>query len=280
MLPTDLAHASSFVALGLVTGVFGTLIGAGGGFILMPVLLLIFPHDNPQLLTSISLAVVFVNAASGSEAYFIMRRVDYNTGLVFALAATPGAIAGALCTSIFPRRPFDIIFGCVLVAVALYLLLQKGGGRKIKTFQKWPQSSRRIVDAMGNVYEYNFPMSIGVALSVLVGFFSSLLGIGGGIIHVPAMVYLLGFPTHVATATSHFVLAIMALAGTMTHIATGVFANGVHLTIYLSLGVLAGAQLGAHLSNLVKGNVIMRSLALALAFAGLRILVMGIIDPQ
>jgi hypothetical protein len=86
-----------------------------------------------------------------------------------------------------------------------------------------------------------------MAISIVVGYVSSFLGIGGGIIHVPALSYFLGFPVHIATATSHFVLAIMALTGTLVHIAIGTFSHGVHRTIALAIGVLVGAQIGAHL---------------------------------
>jgi hypothetical protein len=89
-------------------------------------------------------------------------------------------------------------------------------------------------------------------------------------------VYLLGFPVHIATATSHFVLAVMAMAGTTVHILTGEFVHGLHRTVYLALGVLVGAQVGAHLSNRIRGSFIIRSLALALGGVGLRILYTGI----
>ena len=80
---------AEFVALGFAIGAFGTLIGAGGGFVLMPVLLLIYPHERPEHLTAISLAVVFCNALSGSVAYARMGRIEFRSGLMFAAAATP-----------------------------------------------------------------------------------------------------------------------------------------------------------------------------------------------
>jgi len=69
------------VPLGILIGTFGTLIGAGGGFLLAPVLLLAYPDESPEIITSISLAVVFLNALSGSVAYARMRRIDYRSGL-------------------------------------------------------------------------------------------------------------------------------------------------------------------------------------------------------
>lgn len=272
----DLLHAAEFLSLGFATGAYGTLIGAGGGFVLMPILLLLFPQDSPALLTSISLAVVFINAASGTEAYAVMRRVDYRTGLAFALASLPGAVLGAVSTSLLPRRVFDVLFGLALTAGAAYLLSRKPKPPDRATAPGPGLTTRRIEDRFGEVFEYSFSMRTGLVISVFVGFLSSVLGIGGGIVHVPAMVYLLGFPVHVATATSHFVLAIMAMAGTSIHIITGEFAHGLHRTLYLGLGVIAGAQVGAHLSNRVKGSLIIRSLALALVFVGLRILYAGV----
>lgn len=110
--------------------------------------------------------------------------------------------------------------------------------------------------------------------SLGVGFVSSFLGIGGGVIHVPLLVRALGFPTHIATATSHFVLAIMAGTGSLTHIALGDFAHrhGIRRAIALSVGVVGGAQLGAHVSLRVRGQVIQWLLAAALLALAARLL--------
>jgi uncharacterized membrane protein YfcA len=108
-----------------------------------------------------------------------------------------------------------------------------------------------------------------------VGFVSSFLGIGGGVIHVPLLVRALGFPTHIATGTSHFVLANMAAVGTVTHIVTGDFAGGtgIHRALAPSLGVVIGAQLGAWVSQRIQGPIIQRLLAVALAALAVRLLV-------
>jgi uncharacterized protein len=270
-------HYLELIALGVGVGSFGTLIGAGGGFILMPVLLMTYPDQNPELLTSISLAVVFFNALSGSEAYALMKRIDYRSGLLFATATVPGAVVGALSTSHVPRRLFDILFGLLLLAAAIFLAVRpRAVGEKSEgTLHPKHKSVRHLVDAHGIEYDYSFSLLVGMIVSLLVGYLSSFLGIGGGIIHVPALTYLLNFPVHVATATSHFILAIMALAGTTVHILSGVFAHGVHRTIALAIGVALGAQIGARLSDRLGGDWIIRSLAIALGLGGLRILVMA-----
>ncbi len=262
------------VVFGFFTGAYGTLIGAGGGFVLLPFLLLFYPRENPEILTSISLAVVFFNALSGTEAYAMMKRVDYKSGFLFSLAALPGAVLGALTTAYIPRWLFDGVFGFLMMAASLYLLFPRKSGKiGSPPVPSRHRLSRHLVEADGTEHTYVYNPFTGIGVSFMVGFFSSLLGIGGGIIHVPVLVYLLHFPVHLATATSHFILANMALTGTLTHILTGTFTHGVHRTVFLSLGVLFGAQLGAYLSNRIQGSWIMRSLALALGLVGIRILI-------
>jgi hypothetical protein len=263
------------VSLGFFTGVFGTLVGAGGGFVLVPVLLLIYPGENPETITSISLAVVFFNALSGSLAYARMGRIDYKTGLWLAAATVPGAILGALTTEVIPRRVFNVVFGLMLTSVAFYLAYNQTVKRNVATKARTGSFVRNHVEKDGTAHQFSFDLKLGMALSFAIGYVSSLLGIGGGIIHVPMMVCLLDFPVHIATATSHFVLAIMALIGTITHVVTGSFTDGFYSTVAISAGVVVGAQAGAVLSNKLRGKWIMIGLALALAFAGIRIFVMA-----
>lgn len=259
--------------VGFLAGTFGTLIGAGGGFVLMPILLLLYPKESPELLTSVSLAVVFFNATSGSVAYARMRRIDYRSALMFGGATIPGAVLGALSSAYIPRELFNGVFGGVLIVTSVVLLI-KPGTEEHPAGTHRPHSVRRtIVDTSGVSSTFSFNPVTGIVLSIFVGYVSSVLGIGGGIIHVPAMVRLLDFPVHIATATSHFILAVMALTGTIVHVATGVFSHGIYRTAALVIGVLPGAQLGAILSNRVHGEWIIRALALALGFVGLRILV-------
>jgi uncharacterized membrane protein YfcA len=263
-----------FVALGFGVGAYGTLIGAGGGFVLMPILLLLYPEMKPEHLTAISLAVVFANALSGSAAYARMRRIDYRSGVLFAAAATPGAIVGALQTSWVSRGVFNIIFSLVLMGVALAMILRpdlEHNPRGEHPLSKW-ETTRHLVEGNGISHEWTFYPVVGVVLSFFVGYFSSFLGIGGGIIHVPALAWLLHFPVHIATATSHFILAIMALSGTLVHVWTGALAHSWQETGTLAGGVLVGAQLGAYFSNRVKSVWIIRSLAVALGLVGVRIL--------
>ena len=246
------------IVFGFVVGTLGTLIGAGGGFVLMPVLLLLYPHDSPDTITSISLAVTFANAFSGSLAYARMKRIHYRYGLIFAAAAVPGSILGAVSTYYIQRRTFDIVFGVVLFAVSAFI------------FFKPPHDHDG--DGKQDIRLSRDKLFVGILFSIGVGFVSSFLGIGGGIIHVPALAGILEFPVHIATATSHFILAIVTFVGVLVHVATGTFHHGVVRTAFLALGVLLGAQLGALLSVKIKGPLIIRVLAIALIVVALRLL--------
>ncbi|OGI10193.1 MAG: hypothetical protein A2Y40_03740 [Candidatus Margulisbacteria bacterium GWF2_35_9] len=270
-------HQLWLIALGLVLGTLGTLIGAGGGFILVPVLLILYPNESPETVTSISLAVVFINALSGSVAYARLGRIDYKSGWLLALATVPGAIAGALTTDYIPRRAFNGIFGVIMLVAAAYLIFHRGENRKPTEARRKRHTIRTVIDRDGINHTYSFDLRLGMVLSVFVGYASSLLGIGGGIIHVPVLVRLLDFPVHIATATSQFILAIMALAGTIVHITNGAFSpSSVYQTILLGIGVLFGAQAGAWLSCRVHGMWIIRSLAVALGLVGIQIIIMAL----
>lgn len=262
------------IPLGFVVGAFGTLIGAGGGFVLVPALLFIYPEKRPVTITSISLAVVFFNALSGSAAYLRQKRVDLRTGVIFAAATVPGAILGSLVVGHISRGLFDIIFGAALVVLSLLIILRTGARVAMTPEAKPGHVSRVVIDIRGERYEYSFNQTTGIAISVAVGFLSSLLGIGGGIIHVPALVEFLNFPVHIATATSHFILAIMALAGTVVHILNGELTpdDGFSQVALLAVGVVPGAQVGAHLSHRLHGGAIIRLLGGALLLVGIRLL--------
>jgi uncharacterized membrane protein YfcA len=242
-----------FVA-GLGIGTFGTLIGAGGGWMIVPLLLFGY-HFSPQEAVGTSLAVVFLNALSGSVAYMIQRRVLYKMGLAFAAATIPGALTGALLVQYLDSRWFSILFGVFLLLIAGFLHL----GRNLPFAPlAHEHASRESLQAFRSPY-----MRLGIVLSFLVGMLSSLFGVGGGIIHVPFLIVVLGIPVHTATATSHFVLAITSLTGTVAFLGHGQI--WVAVAASMGLGVLLGAQVGALISTRMRSEPIRRTLAAALA---------------
>jgi len=249
-----------FLALGFAVGAFGTLIGAGGGFLLVPVLLLLNHDQSPAAVTAVSLTVVFFNAYAGTWAYARMRRIDFRAGLLFAAAALPGALLGTFAVAGIPRRPFNITFGVLLLFLGLYLVLQPDRGRTGTAppgaaLSSWQR--RSLAGSIGSAY---------------LGALSSLLGIGGGILYVPFLIRFLDFPPHVATATSQFVLALVAGAATVAHLLQGTLESQLAMTACIALGVMTGAPIGALISGRLRGSLIVRLLALSLCAVGVRLL--------
>jgi uncharacterized protein len=259
--------------LGVVVGTYGTLVGVGGGFLVVPLLLIIYKLP-PAAAAATSLVVVLLNAASGSMTYVRRGRVDVRTGLLLAAATMPGAFfIGPELAERIPERAFKIGFGVFLLVMATLLFLRPERKPAV------PGAARRnglwimrrtFRDGSGATLDYEFDVVLAIVLSFAVGILSSMLGIGGGIVHVPALIHLMGFPVHVATATSQFVLAFTAAAGVAK------YASGGHvvwpLAAVVGAGVIVGAQVGARVSHRMKGAKIIRLLVLAIVVLGLRLI--------
>ncbi|MEO7992888.1 MAG: sulfite exporter TauE/SafE family protein [bacterium] len=263
------------IPVGVAVGALGTLIGAGGGFLLVPLLLLLYPADSPATITSISLAVVCCNATAGSIAYARVKRIDFASGGLFALATIPGAILGALSTRLVPRGVFNLLMGSILIVLAWILVKNPDRPVPFKLGSLRPDTERTVVELDGTSHTYRYNRALGIGCSLVVGYISSLLGIGGGILHVPLLATALDFPVHIATATSHFVLAIMAGTGTAVHLLGGALTvgHGLRRASLLGLGVIGGAPVGAKLSTRLHGTLILRLLGAALGLVGLRLMI-------
>ncbi|MBC7791261.1 MAG: sulfite exporter TauE/SafE family protein [Anaerolineae bacterium] len=257
--------------LGLVVGTYGTLVGLGGGFLIVPLLLLIYKLP-PPVAAATSLFVVFINAASGSAGYLRRRRVDVGTALILALATVPGAFIGPWIGERIPERVFKLVFGIFLLGMAAFLIARpEGKPQSIESRGPGFGRVRRVFrDAEGSSFEYTYSLPLALGISFLVGIFASLLGIGGGLIHVPAMIHLMGFPVHIATATSTLVLAITAGAGTVEYARRDYIDWG--LAAAIGIGVVVGAQLGAGVAHRLKGRRIVRLMTVAVVVLGVRLL--------
>jgi uncharacterized membrane protein YfcA len=266
----------AFVALGLVVGTYGTMVGVGGGFLMVPVFL--FMHQPAKVAAGTSLAVVLVNSVSGTLQYLRQRRVDLVSGLIFSIAGIPGALLGAYADQFIPHRVFTILFGVLLLVVGARILLVREKAESLSddsTPQRGAASAwhirRDFDDAHGVRHSYRYSLIGGIAISVATGFLASLFGIGGGVVQVPAMVYLFGFPAHVATATSQFIIAVTSFFGTASHLYYG---DVLPLpALALALGAIAGAPLGAFLALRMKAAPLMRWLSLAILFAAIYLIV-------
>jgi uncharacterized protein len=240
----------AFLALGVGAGAYGTLVGIGGGLIVVPVLILSqYPY---RLAVGTSLVVVLANAVSGSTSFLQQRVVNVRAGLVFALCGIPGALLGAAIDQHVPLKLFNLLFAVLLVVVGLRILLT------------------RVTDDAG---DFRAPTSSGshynvtptVLFGFLAGFIASIFGVGGGILYVPTMVYLMGFVTHVATATSTFIIAMTAIFGTLSHAHFHDIRWGPAIAI--SCGALIGGQIGARTAPRVKSQRLLQYFSIAIFVA-------------
>lgn len=242
----------------------------------MPLLLIFYPLLGPEVTTAISIAVVAVNAISGTVAYAKVGRIDYKAGLMFAVFTIPGSILGVYTVKYIPQEAFDTLFGLLLIMLSVFLFFKNNKAALVQQPISLKKGAKvqSLTDASGTVYTYTYNQWLGNIISIVVGYISPLLGIGGGIIHVPAMVNWLKFPVHIATATSHFILAVMATVSVLTHAYNGTYDNPqtLHMILFLALGVIPGAQLGAYFSHRLKSHAILRVLSGCLIIVGIRIL--------
>jgi uncharacterized membrane protein YfcA len=261
-----LLDTATFV-FGLLIGAIGTMVGVGGGFLIVPVIALIAPDWEARTITAYSLAVVSANACSGTAAYLRQRRVDVRGAAAFAIAAVPGVLLGVFGADHISRGWFDPLFAVLLIIMAGSLLIAPGwrpAGRG---------TTRRTLDDAHHVhYEWSFDMRLGLFGSVIVGVISALFGIGGGPIQVPFLVAALNYPEHIATATSHAVLAATSLLATIIHASRGDFRSDIGITVMTALGASIGAPVGARLSRFVSGRVLLRILAAMLLFIAVRLI--------
>lgn len=254
--------AVSLFFIGTTIGGYGTLIGAGGGFLLVPVLLVLFPATEPATLTSVSLAIVALNALSGSATYAWMRRIDFPVAGVLSVASIPATMAGAAMTSRIPRDLFEVGFGAVLLALAAFLLW--------KPLDSAAAAAHELGTAVPPAPATG-RLGLGIPLTAAVGFVAGLLGIGGSPLQVVVLTHVMHLPVHIAMPTSQFMVLLAATGGVLTHVGAGHVHVGLWPFALLGAGAFIGAQMGAALSGRVSGRGLVRLMALALLVVGGRL---------
>jgi uncharacterized membrane protein YfcA len=244
------------VGLGLLTGVYGSLIGIGGALLLVPGMLLLYPEADPLTVTAISLSIILINAVTATASFHRQARTDYRAGLLLAAATIPGVILGVWTLQYVSRSVFTLIFSLLMIGLSIFLFIRR---------------TPIAAPAVAGRQPFNVPL--GLSLSGGAGYLAGLLGIGGGVIHVPAMTYILRFPAHIATATSSFILVFTALAGVAMHLAQNNFGTDWGVIPWLAAGGIAGAQIGSRLSRRLHGQTLIRILAVSLALTGIRLII-------
>ena len=266
------------ILLGLSTGAYGVLVGAGGGFILGPALLIFFDLE-PRIVAGTALALVAVNSISGSQVYRRLGLVDYRSGLLFAAAAVPGSVLAPFVLSAVAGGTFRILFGILLLALAAQMVFWPRGSERSSARTRPPGRalvrSRRVTTRSGQVFQYEFNEALATSLNFILGFISSFFGTGGGFIRTPILVSFFNFPVRVAAATSVFTLSLYTTAGALTHAGLG-HVDWYPTFVWAGAGLIAGGQIGARLSSKVRGPWILRLLLVLVFGLGIKLLIEGI----
>jgi uncharacterized membrane protein YfcA len=248
--------AAALIGFGLLAGAYGVTVGVGGGFVMTPLLLLVYGF-SPTHAVGTTLAIVALNTSSGIVAYTRQRRIDYKLGLRIMAGGIPGAIVGAIILGRLTQNAFEAIAGTLLLVLALNLAVRPGRAS--------PSPDAPVTESFA--LKWLVMPVIGFGAGMIAG----LLGLGGGVLLVPAMVYLLNRPTHIATATSLFSFLPYVLIALALRWSEG----DVHVpeAICGGIGVIVGAQVGARVSQFLSAVFIMRLLALAITVPAVQLLV-------
>jgi len=236
--------------LGFVAGLLGSIIGLGGGIIVVPVLL--FSGFSPTLAASSSLFAAFSNAVASSASYAKQKRIDYSIGLKLGLLAIPGTILGALIATDVAPSIFKILFALVLLSSSIYIFLK----RKIETRQT--NTSIQLI-------------ILSVGASFFAGIISSFFGIGGGVIFVPIMIIALGLSMKRAAPTSQFILLFASAAGLASHTFLG--HSNFDYALWLSIGAFAGGLVGARLSMEIRERWLKILVSIVMVTAAVKLII-------
>ena len=273
MLPElTLGQAAILAALGLSVGTVGAMVGVGGGFLIVPALLFLYPDATPAQVTNISLVAVFFNAASSSVRYRRLRAQDLRTAGILILLAAPAAVVGKALTLVIDRAPFEVIFGGALVLGAAYLIVR--GAVEREPPGPSPAGRPRVIEMTdGTRHEYRVRERLVALVAPVAGLYAGFFGIGGGIVNVPFMIIVLRMPARVAAATSHVELMVAALAALAVAVAAG-GGGGTQWAMagVVSAGTLVGAQIGVRLASAASARLVLTVLGAGLLFAGVRLL--------
>lgn len=239
------------VLLGLFAGGFGSLAGVGGGFLIVPTLVLFF-HTPVHVAIAVSLVAVIATSTATSAVQVERGVTDIKLGFVLELTTTLGAIIASLIAAYLSKRVLAGLFICFLAFTILSMARRA-----------WTSRNQRESGAEIPAYEVkNYPAGLGAAL--FAGALSGLLGIGGGLIKVPVMLLYMGVPTRVATATSNFMIGVTAATSAWIWYSRGLV--DLALAGPLVVGVMIGSRFGAQNAQRLKSHYIVYLLIAAASY--------------
>ncbi|MCL6282913.1 sulfite exporter TauE/SafE family protein [Ruegeria sp. 2012CJ41-6] len=266
-LPIAEVSVNAFLLLGLggLVGVLSGMFGVGGGFLMTP--LLFFIGIPPAVAVATEANQIVASSFSGVLAHFRRRTVDFKMGGVLLAGGLTGAALGVvvfnylkslgqvdllvkLCYVVF----LGVVGGLMFIESlnAIRKARQAGGTAPAKRRQRgWVHAlPLKMRFRTSGLYISAIPPLI---VGVFVGILSAIMGVGGGFIMVPAMIYILGMPTKVVVGTSLFQIIFVTAFTTMLHATTN-FTVDVVLAVLLLVGGVIGAQIGTQIGTKLKAE--------------------------
>ncbi len=234
----------------VLAGVVGSLVGLGGGVLLVPMLTLAFGLPI-QYAIGTSIVAVIATSSGSAAAYVRDHLTNMRVGLFLEMATTIGAISGAFLAGFLVPNLLFVIFGVVLLIAAVPLVFKIGEelpkGVQDDRWAKWLHLSSSYPDRrLGREVSYQVTRTpIGLAMMYAAGVLSGLLGIGSGTFKVIAMDTVMRLPMKVSTTTSNFMIGVTAAASAGIYFSRGDIPPLIAAPV--ALGVLAGAFIGSRL---------------------------------
>jgi len=291
-LPIAEMSVNIFLLLGLggIVGFLSGMFGVGGGFLMTP--LLIFTGIPPTVAVASEANQIVASSISGTIAHWLKKSVDFKMGLVLLTGGIVGSILGVFLFKYFINiGQVDLIINIAYVSLLSVIgsLMLFEGGREIHKKRTKTSKKRKLhihYWIHGLPFKTRFQSSKlyisvipPIILGFIVGILSAIMGIGGGFIIVPAMIYILGMPTSMVIGTSLFQIIFVTSVVTFMHATTNQTVDVV-LALLLLLGSVVGAQFGARVSHKFKAEELRGLLGLVVLGVGIGLAYELFVTPQ
>lgn len=256
------------VLTGAATGLVGSMLGLGGGVLLVPLLTLAL---GVPIRTAIAASLMSVIASASAAATVNLRKglVNMRLGLVLEVATSVGGVAGGLAAQTLSERQLYAAFALLMAAMGVLMAARSKRRNLIADLSVDPGLLGGRIEEAGTAYVYRARrLPLGLSASVGAGAISGLLGVGGGIVKVPVLNTFCGIPIRVAAATSTFMIGVTAAASAILYYAHGDMA--LPLTAAVALGSLPASLVGARLAHRVGPRALKIFMALILTGVALQ----------
>ena len=261
---TAVVHVILLAVTGFVGGVFGSMVGLGGGVFIIPGLTLFLGVPIHEAIAA-SLVAVIATSTTSAAAYLRDDLSNMRLGMTMETLTVTGALAGGFVGTMLSKNVLSAVFGGMMIAVSIYMALRRttvaqpapaGGGLGLLGASYYDRNA-------GHQVRYRVHrLPVGLGASLVAGVVSGLLGVGGGFLKVPAMVLGMGVPVRAAVSTSSLMIGVTACAGAVVYFSRGQV-NPV-VAIPVVLGVTAGAFLGSRLGIRLRSSILTVVLAVVL----------------